>query len=122
MEQPPACVAIQGIIRPAFVEDHSTIQNHISAKQSSNIEISKSIENKGENVSAINGHVDNSVSSRDNPGQQLENNGNSDIPFNETSFYRLEMIKIQVFSAQGDPVSMLTCICFVYIDNFYKLI
>ncbi|XP_057423598.1 uncharacterized protein At3g49140 [Lotus japonicus] len=103
MEQPPACVAIQGIIRPAFVEDHSTIQNHISAKQSSNIEISKSIENKGENVSAINGHVDNSVSSRDNPGQQLENNRNSDIPFNETSFYRLEMIKIQVFSAQGDP-------------------
>ncbi|XP_061337319.1 uncharacterized protein At3g49140 isoform X2 [Gastrolobium bilobum] len=93
MEQPPACVAIQGVIRPAFVEEHSTIQKHLSASQSSNTDMSKSLENKGENIGAIN----------DNAAKQVENNGNSDIPFNETSFYKLEMVKIQVFSAHGNP-------------------
>lgn len=108
MEQPPACVAIQGVIRPAFIEEHSTIQKHLSANQSSNTDINKSIENKGENIGVINGHVHDSVSSRDNAAQQVENNGNGDIPFNETSFYKLEMIKIQVISAHGHPVSLLT--------------
>lgn len=111
MEQPPACVAIQGVIRPAFVEEHSTIQKHLSANQSSDTEKNKSIESKGENIGVINGHVLNSGSSGDNEAQQVENNGNSDIPFSETSFYKLEMIKIQVFSAQGNPVSLLTCTC-----------
>ncbi|TKY45273.1 hypothetical protein E2542_SST31563 [Spatholobus suberectus] len=103
MEQPPACVAIQGVIRPAFVEEHSTIQKHLSANQSSDTDKSESIESKGENIGVINGHVLNSGSSGDNAAQQVENNANGDIPFSETSFYKLEMIKIQVFSAQGNP-------------------
>ncbi|RDY09126.1 hypothetical protein CR513_06558, partial [Mucuna pruriens] len=103
MEQPPACVAIQGVIRPAFVEEHSTIHKHLSANQSSDTDKSKSEESKGENIGVINGHVLNSGSSGDNAAQQVETNGNSDIPFSETSFYKLEMIKIQVFSAQGNP-------------------
>lgn len=113
MEQPPACVAIQGVIRPAFVEEHSTIQKHLSANQSSDTDKSRSIESKGENIGVINGHVLNSESSGDNAAQQVENNGNSVIPFSETSFYKLVMIKIQVFSAQGQPVSLLTykCLC-----------
>ncbi|XP_027358268.1 uncharacterized protein At3g49140-like isoform X2 [Abrus precatorius] len=93
MEQPPACVAIQGVIRPAFVEEHSTIQKHLSANQSSDTDTSKSTESKGESIG----------SSGDNAAQRIENNRNSDIPFSETSFYKLEMIKIQVFSAQGQP-------------------
>lgn len=107
MEQPPACVAIQGVIRPAFVEEHSTIQKHLSTNQSSDTNKSKSIESKGENIGVINGHVLNSGSSGDNAAQQVENNANSDIiPFSETSFYKLEMIKIQVFSAQGNPTAL----------------
>lgn len=109
MEQPPACVAIQGVIRPAFVDEHSTIQKHLSANQSSDTDKSRSIESKGENIGVINGHVLNSGSSGDNAAQQVENNENSVIPSCETSFYKLEMIKIQVFSAQGQPVSLLTC-------------
>lgn len=115
MEQPPACLAIQGIIRPAFIEEHSAIQKHLSANQSSNTDISEPIENKAENIGVINGHVDNSGSSRDNAAQQVENNENSDIPINETSFYKLEMIKIQVFSAHGHPVSLLTWLCLLLI-------
>lgn len=109
MEQPPACVAIQGVIRAAFVEEHSTIQKHLSAGQSSDTDISKSIESKGENIGVINGHVLNSGSSGDDASQQVENNENSIVPISEAPFYKLEMIKIQVFSAQGQPVSLLTC-------------
>lgn len=111
MKQPPACVVIQGVIRPAFGEEHSTIQDHLSASQSSSAEISDLIENKGENVGAINDHVNNRGPSTDNASQQVEANGNSDAPTDETSFYRLEMVKIQVFSAHEHPVSMLTCTC-----------
>ncbi|KAK7270907.1 hypothetical protein RJT34_26418 [Clitoria ternatea] len=106
LEQPPACVAIQGVIRPAFVEEHSTIQKHLSTNQSSDTDIIKPIESKGENIGVINGHVLNSGSSEDKAAQQLENNGNNDIPFSETSFYKLEMIKIQVFSAHGQPTDL----------------
>lgn len=111
MEQPPACVVIQGVIRPAFIEEHSTIRKHPPADQTNNTEISKFIENKGDNIGAVNGYVHNSGSSRDNASQQVENNGNSDNSFDETSFYRLEMVKIQVLSAHGHPVSTLTCMC-----------
>ncbi|XP_047166404.1 uncharacterized protein At3g49140-like [Vigna umbellata] len=103
MEQPPACVAIQGVIRAAFVEEHSTIQKHLSAGQSSDTDISKTIESKGENIGVINGHVLNSGSSGDDASHQVENNENSIVPISEAPFYKLEMIKIQVFSAQGQP-------------------
>lgn len=104
MEQPPACVVIQGVLRPAFVEEHSPIQKHLSANQSSTTEISKVTQNKEESTGAINGHEHNIESSEDNASQQVENSGNSDIPIDETSFYRLEMVKIQVFSAHGHPI------------------
>lgn len=110
MEQPPACVVFQGVIRPAFIEENSPIQKHLSANQSSTAEISKVTENKEESVGAINGHEHNKESSEDNASQKVENNENGDTPSDETSFYRLEIVKIQVFSAHGHPVSYL-CVC-----------
>ncbi|CAI8593717.1 unnamed protein product [Vicia faba] len=103
MQQPPACVVFQGVLRPAFIEENSPIQKHLSANQSSDAEISKVTENKEESIGAINGHELNTESSEDNASQQVED-GNSDIPSDETSFYRLEMVKIQVFSAHGHPI------------------
>ncbi|XP_020999237.1 uncharacterized protein At3g49140 isoform X2 [Arachis duranensis] len=103
LAEPPACVAIQGVIRPAFIEEHSTIQKHLSTNQSDNSDITESV--KGE-IGVINGHVHNSMSSKDNTAEQVENNENSDLPFNETSFYKLEMIKIQVISAHGHPTDV----------------
>ena len=106
MEQPPACLAIQGLIRPAFVEEHSTIQKHLN--QSSNTDTSKPIESKGEHFDMINGDVHNLGPLKDD-AEQMEKNENSDIPINETTFYKLEMIKIQLFSAaHGVPVCVST--------------
>ncbi|KAE9589081.1 hypothetical protein Lal_00000221 [Lupinus albus] len=102
MEQPPACLAIQGLIRPAFIEEHSIIQKHISDSQSGNTDTSEPIDIKGEDVTMINGHVHNLGSSGDTAAE-MENTENSDIPINGTTFYKLEMTKIQVFSAHGRP-------------------
>ncbi|KAI4351628.1 hypothetical protein L6164_005971 [Bauhinia variegata] len=111
MEQPPATLAIQGIIRPAFIEEHSFIQKHLSSSQPSNTDISKSKENK-EDAGVINDCVHNSVSSRDNAAE-AENTENSEIPVNETSFYKLEMTKIQLFPAHGHPT-------FVEVEDYMK--
>ncbi|XP_058779145.1 uncharacterized protein At3g49140 isoform X2 [Vicia villosa] len=104
MEQRPACVVFQGVLRPAFIEENSPIQKHLSANLSSDAEINKVTENKEESTGGINGHELNTESSEDNASQQVENDGNSNIPSDETSFYRLEMVNIQVFSAHGHPI------------------
>ncbi|KAI4347597.1 hypothetical protein L6164_008398 [Bauhinia variegata] len=111
MEQPPVALAIQGIIGPAFIEEHSDIQKHLSGSQSSNADISKSKENK-EDLGVINGHVHNSGSSTDD-ASHVENFENLEIPVNETSFYKLEMTKIQLFSAHGHPT-------FVEVEDYMK--
>lgn len=33
MDQPPAGLAIQGLLRPAFVEEHTIIQKHLSVHE-----------------------------------------------------------------------------------------
>ncbi|MED6173462.1 hypothetical protein PIB30_059704 [Stylosanthes scabra] len=102
MEQPPACLAIQGLIRPAFIEEHSMIQKHLSATQTSNTDISEWIKSKGENVDAVNDHVHNLRPPKDDAAQ-MRKNDSGDIPVNETAFYKLEMTKIQLYTAHGVP-------------------
>ncbi|MED6216997.1 hypothetical protein PIB30_013471 [Stylosanthes scabra] len=102
MEQPPACLAIQGLIRPAFIEEHSMIQKHLSATQTSNTDISERVKSKGENVDAVNDHVHNLGPPKDDAAQ-MEKNDVGDIPVNETAFYKLEMTKIQLYTAHGVP-------------------
>ncbi|KAK7270459.1 hypothetical protein RIF29_23614 [Crotalaria pallida] len=99
MQQPPACLAIQGLIRPAFIEEHSIIQKHLSASQPSNTDTTAPIDSKGEDDGVINGHVHSLGSFRDKAAE-VEN---SDTAINGTTFYKLEMIKIQLFSAHGHP-------------------
>ncbi|KAJ6735342.1 CREG1 PROTEIN [Salix purpurea] len=70
MEQPPAGLAIQGLIRPAFMEEQSDIQRHMSVNQSRHAGTNQESE-KDEATSS------------------------------GTSFYKLEMIKIQLISAHG---------------------
>ncbi|KAI9073540.1 hypothetical protein K1719_044488 [Acacia pycnantha] len=105
MEQPPACLAIQGLLRPAFIEEQSVIQKHLSTNLSSNTDMNEPKDNSGKNLSAINGQVHNPPPSRDNASQE-ENNDNSDIPANVTSFFKLEMVKIQLFAANGHPADL----------------
>ena len=106
MEQPPAGLAIQGLIRPAFMEEHSDIQRHMSGNQSCDADINKvgkSVEGKLEESGVVNGHEHKSGSSEDS-SMWAEESEKDKVPRSGTSFYKLEMIKIQLISAHGHQV------------------
>ncbi|KAJ4823717.1 hypothetical protein Tsubulata_032135 [Turnera subulata] len=103
MEQPPAGLAIQGLIRPAFTEEHSDIHKHMLENQSSKADIKDvrgNVEDKLEDQGLINGHKNESGPSEDS--SFLAKKGKKDkVPTSGTSFYKLEMTKIQLISALG---------------------
>ncbi|KAJ0099127.1 hypothetical protein Patl1_20229 [Pistacia atlantica] len=106
MEEPPAGLAIQGFLRPALIEEHSDIQKHISSNQSHDADIDQVgiiVENEPENLHIVNGHRHGSESSKDNSILEEESK-KVDIPMNGTSFYKLEMIKVQLILAHGYQV------------------
>ncbi|WCJ36733.1 Pentatricopeptide repeat (PPR) superfamily protein [Euphorbia peplus] len=103
MEKPPAGLAIQGLIRPAFIEEHSDIQRRISSCQSDDADINKvekNVEGKLEDPGRINGRRQEPESS-EGISSWSEESGKDQVPQNGTSFYKLEMIKIQLISADG---------------------
>ncbi|KAJ6684077.1 hypothetical protein OIU85_007738 [Salix viminalis] len=103
MEQPPAGLAIQGLIRPAFMEEQSDIQRHMSVNQSRHAgtnQVGQSIEGKLEEPGVINGHEQNYESSED-ISMWREESEKDEATSSGTSFYKLEMIKIQLISAHG---------------------
>jgi methionine salvage enolase-phosphatase E1 len=92
MDQPSAGLAIQGLLSPVIVEDHSDIQKHISGCISTGTDKNKERENSeeifegiGENESEIL-HVENSR--------------------NAIQYYKLEIIRIQLITAQGHQVTI----------------
>ncbi|KAF2312222.1 hypothetical protein GH714_028600 [Hevea brasiliensis] len=102
MEQPPAGLAIQGLIRPAFIEEHPDIQRHVSGNQSRHAdinEVGKNLDDRPD-LGGINGHKHEPGSSEDN-SNWAEESEKDHIPRNGTSFYKMEMIKIQLISAHG---------------------
>ncbi|XP_057995440.1 uncharacterized protein At3g49140 isoform X2 [Hevea brasiliensis] len=102
MEQPPAGLAIQGLIRPAFIEEHPDIQRHMSGNQSRHAdinEVGKNLDDRPD-LGGINGHKHEPGSSEDN-SNWAEESEKDHIPRNGTSFYKMEMIKIQLISAHG---------------------
>ncbi|KAL5582155.1 hypothetical protein UlMin_014597 [Ulmus minor] len=106
MEQPPASLAIQGLLRPAFIEEHPIIQKRLSNQQDSNIDINQvgeTVVENSEDLDRINGHKFESESSQDsaNMADELEND---EISTNGTAFYKLEIMKIQLYSAHGHQV------------------
>ncbi|KAH7538107.1 hypothetical protein FEM48_Zijuj03G0164100 [Ziziphus jujuba var. spinosa] len=108
MEQPPASLAIQGLIRPAFIEEHSVIRKHLSDHKNSNLDgnqVGENVEDNIEELDRINGHKTEAGSSEDssNWAEDLEQ---SEIPTNGATFYKLEMIRLQLFSSNGNQVSL----------------
>lgn len=107
MELPPAGLAIQGILRPAFLEEHVVIQKQMSDHKTSNADrnqVSKAADCKETTIVPINGHRHKSGLDQDNPNwaEELEKD---ETLGNGTSFYKLEMIKIQLISAHGHQVN-----------------
>ncbi|XP_022736416.1 uncharacterized protein At3g49140-like isoform X2 [Durio zibethinus] len=102
MEQPSDGLAIQGLLRPAFIEEHSEIQKHMSANQSRSSDtnqVEKVVGDKIEELSIINGHRNELGSSGDS--STSEESEKNEISINGSSFYKLEMIKIQLITAHG---------------------
>ncbi|GMI75550.1 hypothetical protein like AT5G24060 [Hibiscus trionum] len=102
MEQPSDGLAIQGLLRPAFTDEHSEIQKHISTNQSCSCDTSLAEKFEGdklEELGIINGHGNESELSGDS--STSEESEKNEISSNRSSFYKLEMIKIQLITAHG---------------------
>ncbi|XP_006362660.1 uncharacterized protein At3g49140-like isoform X1 [Solanum tuberosum] len=114
MDQPPAGLAIQGLLRPSFLEEHTTIQKQISEDTLSDADlnrIEKDDDHKEKGGVQINGHKHESGSSQENPSwEELEKDENLG---SGTSFYKLEMIRIQLISSNGNQI-------FVELDDFRR--
>lgn len=103
MDQPPDGLVIQGLLRPALIEEHSVIQKHISDHNTGTSDLKQTgihDEDKVENLGIINDHrqlsQDSSTSAEElEKGESLGNG---------TSFYKLEMIKIELISSEGQQV------------------
>ncbi|KAL9237351.1 hypothetical protein vseg_011911 [Gypsophila vaccaria] len=79
MEQQPAGIAIQGLLRPAFIEEQSVIQKHRLIHRDKNADISKCSKAKDDKDDGL---------------------------ANGTAFYKLEMAKIQLISAHGNQITV----------------
>lgn len=106
MEQPPASLAIQGLVRPAFIEEHSVIRKHLSDHKKSDIDVnqvSENVEDNLEELDRINGHKNEAGSSEDssNWAEELDQD---EIPTNGSTFYKLEITRIELFSSNGHQV------------------
>ncbi|KAK6925887.1 hypothetical protein RJ641_007606 [Dillenia turbinata] len=114
MDQPPAGLAIQGLLRPALVEEHTIIQRHTLGNQSHKADANhdcKIVKDKPEDLEVINGDrhesgpQDNSVGQGKSEKDESLNNG--------ILFYKLEMIKLELISAQGQQID-------VEVEDFMK--
>ncbi|XP_009589586.1 uncharacterized protein At3g49140-like isoform X2 [Nicotiana tomentosiformis] len=106
MDQPPAGLVIQGLLRTAFLEEHAAIPKQISEHKSNDAgidQIEKVAEYKQNCSVQVNGHKHESGSSQDGPScpEELEKD---ETLGNGTSFYKLEMIKIQLISSHGHQI------------------
>ncbi|XP_038708934.1 uncharacterized protein At3g49140-like isoform X4 [Tripterygium wilfordii] len=111
MEKPPAGLAIQGIIRPALIDEHSDIQKHMSGSYSRNPDINQVVDEKLDDFGAFNGEKQESQPLKDG-SIWSEESMKDEIPRNGTSFYKLEMIKLELISVQGHQT--------VEVDDFRK--
>ncbi|CAI0546460.1 unnamed protein product [Linum tenue] len=105
MKQPPTGLAIQGLLRPAFDEEHTDIRRHMSDNKLRHEDQAgkEKAESKKDDLGAINGQETKPASSED-----VSVRAEKDVaaPATGTSFYKLEPIKIQLISADGHQTSV----------------
>ncbi|KAK4403624.1 hypothetical protein Sango_0731000 [Sesamum angolense] len=101
MDQPSTGLAVQGLLRPAFVEEHSVVQKHTSDTESRDIDANHISGKQIPGILWINGHGKEKELSQSNvsSAEELEKD---EILGNGYVFYELEMIKIQLISSHGD--------------------
>ncbi|XP_010279050.1 PREDICTED: uncharacterized protein At3g49140-like isoform X2 [Nelumbo nucifera] len=108
MEQPSVGLAIQGLLTPVFVEE-AVIQEHIPDHEYSNgnskNQVGEYVEDKLEDIGMVYGHQHELASSEGNSiwAEQLEIDESLRTG---VSFYKLEMVKIQMISAHGNQTAV----------------
>ncbi|GER51047.1 pentatricopeptide repeat (PPR) superfamily protein [Striga asiatica] len=96
MKQLSAGLVIHGLLRPAFIEEHSVVQRQISNPESSDVDTDINVDGGVH----VNGHRHAKEFTRDNV--TLDGDLEKDESLgNGFAFYKLEMIKILLVSAQG---------------------
>nr|XP_043638871.1 uncharacterized protein At3g49140-like [Erigeron canadensis] len=95
MDRPPSGLAIHGLVRPAFVEENPVVNSHMFNHQSHDEKAKQSAKGSSKDVQNL------EVLHKD----QSSGNGNS--------YYKLEMIKMQLISAHGNQTS-------VEVDDFSR--
>ncbi|KAJ0658277.1 putative heme oxygenase HugZ-like superfamily [Helianthus annuus] len=103
MDQPPAGLAIQGVLRPTFLEENFVINKHMLDSRSKDEEADQIPESKEEDLDVINGHRYEPGPSQDGPNSEEESQKDQ-VSGNGTSYYKLEFVKIHLISAHGNQV------------------
>ncbi|KAM0023849.1 putative hem oxygenase HugZ-like superfamily [Helianthus debilis subsp. tardiflorus] len=112
MDQPPAGLAIQGVLRPTFLEENFVINKHMLDSQSKDEEADQIPESKEEDLDVINGHRYEPGPSQDGPNSEEESQKDQ-VSGNGTSYYKLEFVKIHLISAHGNQT-------FVEVEDFKR--
>ncbi|XP_068661926.1 uncharacterized protein At3g49140-like [Aristolochia californica] len=99
MDQPSTAVAIQGLLRPAFIEEQSIIREYIKRNQSHDGCKRQYELDSNTKTSSKDGTI------------QGEEFGKEESHLTGSSFYKLEMTKIQLVSAYGSQI-------FVKVEDF----
>ncbi|KAK9060871.1 hypothetical protein SSX86_018051 [Deinandra increscens subsp. villosa] len=111
MDQPPAGLAIQGVLRPAFIEENS-VKNKYMLDSPSDDEEANMSEGKEDDLAVINGHRYEMEPTQDGPNTEEELQKDQ-ISGNGTSYYKLEFVKIHLISAHGNQT-------FVEVEDFRR--
>ncbi|XP_004308044.1 PREDICTED: uncharacterized protein At3g49140 [Fragaria vesca subsp. vesca] len=101
-EQAPASLVIQGLLRPAYIDEHTVIKKHFSDHELNNDEkqVERTVEAHSEEPDKINGHESGSLEGSPLQAEESDNE-KGETPKNGTTFYKLEIVKIQLFSSHG---------------------
>lgn len=118
MDQPSAGLAIQGLLSHILVEDYSDIQKKLADSNSTSTNRNKDAENLEEKLADI-GKAGDEESDIDSSQGEKERT--------VVAFYKLEMIRIQLITAQGDQVcnkafQLFYLTIVAYLENCVRLV
>ncbi|XP_026379853.1 uncharacterized protein At3g49140-like [Papaver somniferum] len=102
MDQPPAGLAISGLLRPSFFEENSALRKQLPQKDSDKVDTKAGTANGDSKDTIINGQQDKSslTDSSEDGSDREDQSGKDETP--RSSFYMLEMAKIQLVSSDGN--------------------
>lgn len=118
MDQPSAGLAIQGLLSHILVEDYSDIQKKLADSNSTSTNRNKDAENLEEKLADISKAGDEESDIDSSQGEKERT---------VVVFYKLEMIRIQLITAQGDQVcnkafQLFYLTIVAYLENCVRLV